>query len=58
MAENANRAAQVKALIARHKALRATLPARTDDPGVGAELLAEMAALAPLRAEVNAKYLD
>jgi hypothetical protein len=55
---NARRAEQAKALLARHKKLRATLPARTDDPGVGDELLDEMAALAPLRAKVNAKYLD
>lgn len=54
----ARRAEQAKALIARHKALRANQPAREDDPGVGAELLEEMAALAPLRGEVNAKYLD
>lgn len=54
----ANRAAQAKALIERHRQLRANQPARTDDPGVGDGLLDEMAALAPLRAEVNAKYLD
>ena len=49
---------QTAEVIAHHKELRATLPHRPDDPGVGAELLEEMTALAPLRAEVNAKYLD
>lgn len=52
------RAEQAKALIAHHKDMRSNLPARTDDPGVGTELLDEMAELALLRAEVNAKYLD
>lgn len=55
---DARRAEQAKVVIERHRKLRATLPARTDDPGVGAELLEEMAALAPLRARVNAEHLD
>ena len=55
---DATRAEQAKAVIARHKERRAKQPARPDDPGVGDELLEEMAALAPLRGKVNAKYLD
>jgi len=55
---DATRAEQAKAVIERHRRIRATLPKRTDDPGVGDELLAEMEGLAPLRGRANAENLD
>jgi uncharacterized phage-associated protein len=53
----ARRARQVKALLDRHRRLRAAMPARTDEPGVGDELLAEIDEFAGLRGRVNAKEL-
>ena len=54
----ARRARQARALLDRHRRLRATLPHRANDLGVGDELLAEMDELAGLRGRVNAEELE
>lgn len=54
----ARRARQARALLDRHHRLRASLPQRADEPGVGDELLAEMDELAGLRGRVNAEELE
>lgn len=51
----ARRAQQARALLDRHRRIRAAMPKRTDDPGVGDELLGEMADLAAVRGRVNAE---
>jgi uncharacterized phage-associated protein len=53
----ARRAKQAQVLLDRHRRLRDAMPQRHDDPGVGDELLEEMAATAALRGRVNAEEL-
>lgn len=53
----ARRSRQAKALLDRHRRLRAAMPTRQDDSGVGDDLLEEMQKLAPLRGHVNAEEL-
>jgi hypothetical protein len=51
------RAKQAQTLLQRHRHLWEDAPRRTDDPGVGQDLLEEMAELAALRGRVNAEEL-
>lgn len=53
----ARRSRQAKALLDRHRRLRAATPSRQDDAGVGEELLEEMRELAAFRGRVNAEEL-
>lgn len=55
----ARRSKQARALLDRHRRLRAAMPARSDDPGVGEELLEEMGGvMAELRGRVNREELS